>query len=75
MTRTAGREYILILGAKSDLGLELARIYARLGFGLHLLARGSGELVPVAAALSREFGIEARVAECDVLAFDSLAEI
>lgn len=75
MTRATGMEYVLILGAKSDLGLELARIYARLGFGLQLLARGSEELVPVAAALSREFGIEARVAECDVLAFDSLAGI
>jgi len=38
-------KYVLLIGAKSDLGRELGRLFAQHGFGLYLAARDSAERV------------------------------
>lgn len=63
-------DYVLIVGAKSDIGQAIARRYASQGFGLYLAARGRSELETTAFVLGNEFGVDVRTVEFDALAFD-----
>ena len=47
----------LITGASGGIGLELARCFARDGYGLVLTARSAGALDAVAADLTGGFGV------------------
>jgi short-subunit dehydrogenase len=50
-------ENVLITGASSGIGLELARVFARNGYPLILSAREAPELLAVAADIQREFSV------------------
>lgn len=56
----------LITGASSGIGLELARLFARDGHDLVLVARGRERLIEVAQGFEREFGIRARPIAADL---------
>jgi uncharacterized protein len=55
------RETVLITGASSGIGLELARLFAADKSNLILVARSVDKLESLAAELRRDFGIEATV--------------
>jgi short-subunit dehydrogenase len=63
----------LITGASGGIGLEFARIFAREGWDLVLVARGAAKLEEVAAGLRGSTGRSARVIVCD-LAVDGAAD-
>jgi short-subunit dehydrogenase len=52
-------KYALITGASSGIGYELARLFAKDGYNLVLVARSEEELQQRAGELQREFSIEA----------------
>jgi len=56
----------LVTGASSGIGLELARLFARDGYGLVLVARSRGTLREVADALQSRCGVPVRVAPKDL---------
>lgn len=61
--RPRRREYALITGASSGIGYELARVFARNGFDLVLVARNREKLETVAKELTRDY-----MADCQVIA-------
>src|SRR5688500_15635828 len=48
----------LVTGASGGIGLELARIFAREGYNLVLVARSTDKLEQTAAALKKKHGVE-----------------
>lgn len=64
---------VLILGASSDIGLALARVYARRGAALILAARDSARLGDDANDLRLRYQTEVRLADFDVLNSDAAA--
>jgi short-subunit dehydrogenase len=63
--------YILIIGAKSDIAKATAREYAKHGYDLYLAARNTGELQTFAQDIITRTQREVRLAELDILDFDS----
>lgn len=59
-------EWALVTGASSGIGEQFARVLARKGFNLIVTARRTDLLSQLAAELSRQHGIEARVVACDL---------
>ncbi len=68
----AERPVALVTGASRGLGLEVARLLARRGFGLILTARGAEALDAAAAELVRETAV---VALAEVFAVNVLASL
>lgn len=64
---------VLIIGARSDIAMALARRYAAAGHDLQLAARGSEALAADAANLALRHGISASVHDCDILDTGSFA--
>lgn len=63
---TMKRERILITGASSGIGLELARIAARDGHDLTLAARGEERLTQLAGELEKSHGVSVAVIPVDL---------
>ena len=61
-----GPEVVLITGASSGIGAELARVFAREGSSLVLVARSAGKLGTLAGALSRDHGVRVSVIPADL---------
>ena len=59
-------ETVLITGASSGIGAELARIFARAGSDLVLVARSEAKLAALAAELSAGHGVRARAVRADL---------
>jgi decaprenylphospho-beta-D-erythro-pentofuranosid-2-ulose 2-reductase len=66
--------YILIVGAKSDIAKELAKIYAQNGYNLYLAARESESLIPLATDIKIRCDIDVRAIELDITNYDSHVE-
>ena len=66
-TSPAGVETVLITGASSGIGLELARLFAAERCNLVLVARSIGKLEALAAELRAAHGIAARVENADLI--------
>lgn len=66
--------YVLIIGAKSDIAKELARVYAANGYALYLAARNSDELADQVQDLKVRSGQDAQALELDLTDFASHAE-
>ena len=65
------RETVLITGASSGIGLELARLFAADGSNLILVARSEDRLHTLARSLESEHGIRAHVLPCDLTKHDA----
>ncbi|MFL6194176.1 MAG: SDR family NAD(P)-dependent oxidoreductase [Thermoanaerobaculia bacterium] len=59
-------ETVLVTGASSGIGLELARLFAAGGSDLVLVARSAGKLEELAAELRNRHGVTARVLASDL---------
>ncbi len=58
--------WVLLTGASSGIGWELAKIFAERGYSLVLVARREGELQRLAQELRRDHGVEIRVLPKDL---------
>ena len=67
--------YVLIVGAKSDIAKEVARVYAKNGYNLYLAARNADELEEVANDIRVRSSVEVQLIEFDVTNFDSHATV
>ena len=63
--------YVLIVGAKSDIAKETARVYAKNGYNLYLAARNTNELEEFAEDLRVRSNNEVELLELDITAFDT----
>jgi short-subunit dehydrogenase len=68
-------ETVLVTGASSGIGLELAKVFAANQFNLILVARTTAALETLAAKLRREYKIEAHVITADLAQPAAPAEI
>lgn len=60
------RPAALVTGGSGGIGLELARLLARDGYDLHLVARGASELERVARELRAKHGVEVETIAVDL---------
>jgi hypothetical protein len=65
----------LITGASSGIGRALARLFARDGYALVLVARRAAVLEELAAGLSRDHGVAVRVMPADLTEPDAAARL
>ena len=70
MSRAARRPVVLVTGASSGIGLELARVAAARGHDLILVARGEAALRALAGDLARDHGAAAHVVVADLALAD-----
>lgn len=61
MLKTGEGKTVLVTGASSGIGHELAKCFARDGYNLVLVARSRDELKKIAAQLTSEYGISIKV--------------
>ncbi len=65
----------VVTGASNGIGLELARLLARDGYDLLLVARSEERLKEVSEELNREFGVKAEYLPADLTQADSCERI
>jgi len=75
LPQPAAGQTVLITGASSGIGTELARQLAALGHGVTLVARRKEKLDELADELRRAHGVEAKVIAADLIAADSRAQV
>lgn len=63
--RTFNKQYVLITGASSGIGYELAKLYARSGQNLILIARNIDRLKKVESELSK-YNVEIKILSLDI---------
>lgn len=64
---------ILIIGAKSDIGLATAKIFARNGYDLQLAARNVASLDPISNDLSIRYDVSVTSYELNILSYESFS--
>ena len=64
-------EYILIIGAKSDLARNIADIYASKGYSLYLTGRDIKSLSKFSESLINEYGIDVKLIDLDLNQFNT----
>jgi len=69
------KEYALITGASSGIGYELAKVFARNGFNLVLVARNRDRLETVAKELARDYMADCRVIPADLSMMSGVEEV
>lgn len=67
--------YVLIVGAKSDIAKEVARVYAKNGYSLYLGARDIGELEELAVDIKVRSSVDVKLIELDVTEFSTHKKI
>ncbi len=67
-------KYVLILGGKSDIGIAIAKQFAKLGFNIYLAARKSEALKKDCNDLELRYKIKAKPVEFDALKTDTHKE-
>jgi short-subunit dehydrogenase len=65
----------LVTGASSGIGYELAKLFARDGYGLVLVARDRQRLIRMADEFNRSFGIDAKIIAKDLSSPTAAEEI
>lgn len=63
--------YILIIGAKSDIAKEVARVYAKNGFSLYLAARGIETFGGFASDIRLRNSVDIQLKEFDIVDFEN----
>ena len=66
--------YVLIIGAKSDIAKELARVYSQNGYNLYLAARESESLKSLSFDIKLRSGVDVQTKELDITEFESHKE-
>lgn len=66
--------YVLIVGAKSDIAKEVARVYAKNGYDLYLASRHSDSLSDLAKDIQLRSSVKVQTKELDMVDFDSHEE-
>tara|TARA_B100001564_G_scaffold341125_1_gene335429 strand:+ start:418 stop:1149 length:732 start_codon:yes stop_codon:yes gene_type:complete len=64
-------KYVLIIGAKSELGLELASLYARNNYNIYLAGRSIIDLEVKSNNLEKKYQIKSVLCELDVTDYES----
>ena len=64
-------EYILIIGAKSDLARNIADIYASKGYSLYLTGRDIKSLSKFSESLINEYGVDVKLIDLDLNQFST----
>ena len=59
-------KYVLIIGAKSELGLELASLYAKNNYNLYLAGRSITSINNQAEVLAKKYNTKISLCELDV---------
>ncbi|WP_321778210.1 SDR family oxidoreductase [Sulfurimonas sp.] len=67
--------YVFIVGAKSDIAKEVARVYAKNGYNLYLSARDTSELEELATDIQVRSGVEVKLVELDVTKYKTHEKI
>jgi short-subunit dehydrogenase len=78
MGNTSGqvrKEYALITGASSGIGHELAKVFAKNGFNLVLVARNLERLETVARELARDYMADCHVISADLSLMSGVEEV
>lgn len=63
--------YVLIIGAKSDIAKEVARVYAKNGYNLYLAARDSSSLEDLKQDIEVRSGVHVELKEFDITAYET----
>ncbi len=63
--------YVLIIGAKSDIAREVARVYAKNGYDLYLVARQSDSLSDLSNDIKIRSNVDVKLKEFDMTAFET----
>ena len=63
--------YVLIIGAKSDIAKEVARVYAKNGYNLYLAARNSSELEDLKTDIEVRSSVDVQLKEFDIIDYNS----
>ncbi|MBE0515050.1 SDR family oxidoreductase [Sulfurimonas sp.] len=63
--------YVLIIGAKSDIAKEVARVYAKNGYNLYLAARESVSLEDLKQDIETRSGVDVKLKEFDITAYET----
>ena len=63
--------FVLIVGAKSDIAKELARVYAKNGYNLYLAARDSDSLADLKQDIEVRSGVEVVLKDLDITAYET----
>jgi len=63
--------YVLIIGAKSDIAKEVARVYAKNGYNLYLAAREANELEDLKQDIEVRSDVKVQLKEFDITAYDT----
>ena len=63
--------YVLIIGAKSDIAKEVARVYAKNGYNLYLASRQSEDLKDLANDIKIRSNVEVVLKEFDIAKFET----
>ena len=64
-------KYVLIIGAKSELGLELASLYARNNYNIYLAGRSIIDLEEESNNLEKKYQVKSVMCELDVTDYES----
>ncbi|MEO8606903.1 MAG: SDR family oxidoreductase [Chloroflexota bacterium] len=72
---TNGKQTVLVTGASSGIGLELAKVFAREGYNLIVVARSSDKLIALAAQLATQYGTQTKVIVKDLSATSAPDEL
>jgi len=67
--------YVLIVGAKSDIAKETARVYAKNGYNLYLAARNVADLEEFKTDLEVRSSVSIKLIELDITAYETHKEI
>ena len=66
--------YVLIIGAKSDIAKEVARVYAKNGYNIYLAARESDSLEDLKQDIETRSGVDVKLKEFDITSYDTHEE-
>lgn len=66
--------YVLIIGAKSDIAKEVARVYAKNGYDLYLAARNSDSLNDLSTDIKLRSNVDVKLCEFDIAKFETHKE-
>ena len=68
-------KYVLIIGAKNELGIELANLYARNNYNLYLAGRSIKDIQDKSDEIEKKYKVKSVLCELDVTDYNSHQKI